>query len=372
MSWADTRSAVDQAWPAFALVAGLLLVGAVADDDGVFRAAGVRLHKLARHPVAAFVGAATLVSVVTAVLNLDTAASFLPPVFVAAAGVGTATAGATDDAAHGDTDSGSDGPVMPLLYGCLLLCNAASLLLPGSNLTNLIVLGPLHRSGAELASHMVLPWVASILVTSAVVAWVHRRQLKALPDVPRTSQPVGLLGTAAVVAVTVVTVTVGSPAPWVLLVGVVAAVVSAMRRGWPGVRHAVDALGAPVLAALFAVAVLAGTLGRAWSGPARLLAHGGVWGSAALGAVLSPIVNNLPAAALLAARHPAHPYALLTGLDIGPNLAVTGSLSALLWWRSATRAGARLSVAHVSRLGLVAVPLSMAASVSLLSMTGAH
>ena len=86
-----------------------------------------------------FATAAATIAVVTApFLNLDTSVVFLTPVLVYA------------------TRSRGQGEV-PLLVGCLLLSNAGSLLLPGSNLTNLIVLGHLHLSGGEFSSRMVLP-----------------------------------------------------------------------------------------------------------------------------------------------------------------------------------------------------------------------
>src|SRR5436853_2017248 len=142
MSLADlslrAHAAFSQAWPAFALVAGLLLVGAAAAREGVFARAGALA---ARAPGGAFALLAALLLVeaaVTAVLNLDTAVVFMTPVLLQAArrrGV----------------------PEAPFLYGAVFIANSASLLLPGSNLTNLIVLAqdPVSGStfrGATLAS----------------------------------------------------------------------------------------------------------------------------------------------------------------------------------------------------------------------------
>jgi arsenical pump membrane protein len=84
----------------------------------------------------------------------------------------------------------------------------------------------------------------------------------------------------------------------------------------------------------------------------------------------SVLVNNLPAASLLAARTPPHPFALLVGLNIGPNLFVTGSLAWLLWLRAARSAGAEPSVEKASRLGVIAVPLAMAAALGMLAIGG--
>jgi ABC-type iron transport system FetAB permease component len=60
----------------------------------------------------------------------------------------------------------------------------------------------------------------------------------------------------------------------------------------------------------------------------------------------------------------------LVGLDLGPNLFVTGSLAWILWQRAAVNAGATPSIARASRLGLVAVPLAMAGAVGVLAITG--
>jgi len=94
--------------------------------------------------------------------------------------------------------------------------------------------------------------------------------------------------------------------------------------------------------------------------------------TAVVGAVFSVLVNNLPAASLLAARVPPRPFALLVGLNIGPNLFVTGSLAWLLWLRSAKSAGAHPSIARASLLAAVAVPLSMAAALGMLALNGTH
>jgi arsenical pump membrane protein len=81
-------------------------------------------------------------------------------------------------------------------------------------------------------------------------------------------------------------------------------------------------------------------------------------------------VNNLPAAVLLGSRMPAHPRSLLFGLNIGPNLAVTGSLSALIWWQAARSASAHPSALRYSAVGVVLVPLSLAAALAVSGLTG--
>jgi arsenical pump membrane protein len=90
------------------------------------------------------------------------------------------------------------------------------------------------------------------------------------------------------------------------------------------------------------------------------------WGTAGVAAVATVLVNNLPAASLLSARAPAHPFALLIGLNIGPNLFVSGSLAWILWLRSARTAGGKPSVSHALKTGAISVPLALTAAVGAL------
>lgn len=119
------------------------------------------------------------------------------------------------------------------------------------------------------------------------------------------------------------------------------------------------------LAGLFGIATALGALARVWSYPGQVLRHAGTTGTAVVAAPASVLVNNLPAAVLLGSRSPAHPTSLLLGLNLGPNLAVTGSLSALVWWQAARGLGARPSAWRYSAIGLVLVPLSLGAALLL-------
>jgi arsenical pump membrane protein len=393
---AEGRAAAGQDWSPFVLVAGLLLIGLVADQDGLFRYAGQQLGRVARRGTLVFAGATVLIAAVTVTLNLDTSVAFLTPVLVYTA------------RSRGGGGGGDAGPA--LLYGCLLLSNAGSLLLPGSNLTNLIVLGHLRLTGGQFAARMWLPWLGALVVTAAVVAVGERRSLRGAvaarvagagdgavgegagegavsgaggvagegaaggaaggAAAGDSDRPVRGVGLAAVVLATAGVIALPAPAIPVLVLGAAAAGLRlSQRRVTAG--QAWEVLSLPVLVGLFGVAVALGTLGRAWSGPAVLLAHLNGWSTAGVAALATVVLNNLPAASLLAARAVSHPFSLLVGLNLGPNLCVTGSLAWLLWLRAARGAGARPSLARASVLGLVAVPLSMAVALGALALTGA-
>ena len=347
----DARSAAGQDWSPFVLVAGLLLIGMVANEDGLFAAAGNQLARISSSGVVLFLGAALLIGVVTAVLNLDTSVAFLTPVLVYTA------------RRHGRGEA-------PLLYGCVLLSNAGSLFLPGSNLTNLIVLGHERMSGATFFSDMWPSALAALVVTAVVIAIVERREFSVGDNEPEQVQHVTYgLGLVAVAAATLLVLLLATPALWVFGVGVVVVGVRAARRTIQS-RDVVQGIGVPLLVGLFGVAVALGTLGRLWSGPSVMLAHLDTWATAGVAGVIAVAVNNLPAASLLAARSPAHPFALLIGLNLGPNLFVTGSLAWMLWLRAARAAGAQPSIARACRIAVIAVPLAMAAALAVLSAKG--
>lgn len=281
---------------------------------------------------------------VTAVLNLDTAVFFLTPVLLHLA------------RARGSNE-------LPYLYGAVFMSNASSLFLPGSNLTNLIVLHSEHVTGAAFLSRTWPAAITAAAVTAGLLVFVFRRELR------ETDRGSALEPAAARLAVGAIAVSVSaalvlalrSPALPVLAVGLIAAGLSRVSRA-----RLLAAVDVRVLAGLFALAVALGSLGRWWRGPAMLLDSLDRWQTAGAGALAAIGMNNLPAAVLLTPDPAPHARALLIGLNLGPNLAVTGSLSALLWLRVARSLGAQPSVRRYSRLGLLIAPLSLAAAVGTL------
>lgn len=339
MSLAHAHQAFSQAWPPFALVAGLLLVGAAAAREGVFAAAGAFVARVPGGALPLLAGLLLVEAVVTAVLNLDTAVVFMTPVLLHVA-------------RHRGLAEG------PFLYGAVFMANAASLLLPGANLTNLIVLSDEHVAGSTFASRLALPWVVAVALTIAFVAVVFRSDLAHAAQGGAEHAVVRPRTGAAAIAVSAVLVLVlARPALPVIAVGIAAAALTRMR-----VREAVAAASPLLLGGVLALAVLLGTVARDVESLGTLVAHAGRWETAWLAAGAAVLVNNLPAAVLLSAHLPAHPRALLLGLDLGPNLAVTGSLSAVLWLKVARAHGARPSVLRYSLLGLALVPLTLAAA----------
>jgi arsenical pump membrane protein len=319
------------------------LIGAVAGADGLFEALGAHLARRALRPRPLLLLLLALVAAVTTVLNLDTAVLFLTPVLV-----------------HAARRRGLNE--RPFLYGSVFMANAASLLLPGSNLTNLLVLGNRPISGAQFGTRMFPAWLAACLITAAFIALVFRVEDDAKPSEDGVPSLRFGAGAAAVLAAAILVLVLRNAALPVIAVGLVAV---ARRRLRPQI-------GARVLGLLFVVAVGLGLLARVWGGPTALLDSRGRWATAAIAGGASVLLNNLPAAVLFSAHQPPHPRALLLGLDLGPNIAVTGSLSAFLWIQAARQVGADASILTYSRLGVVLVPLTLAGSLLCLHLVSPH
>jgi arsenical pump membrane protein len=347
-------AALAQSWPPFVLIAGLLLIGLIANRDGLFAWGGARLQSLPGGGVALLAAALLLDAVVTAVLNLDTAVVFLTPVLVFAARRRRVA-------------------VEPFLYGCVLMANASSLFLPGSNLTNLLVLDA-HTggSGAAFAAKMFPIAITAAVVTALGVGLSFRRHLamgrseaaaggtaRALEAEPRVVLGAGALATAAAVVLVLV---LRQPALAVLAVGIVATLAELARRR-VDLADVWRVVGLPSLVAAFVLTVALGTLARHWDGPAELIDGASGPETAGLAALSTVFVNNLPSAALYSAHAVDHSRMLLLGLNVGPNLAVTGALSALLWFRAAREVDARPSLLEFSRRGIPLALVAMAAAI---------
>ncbi len=342
----ETSAAGDAAahtWSPFVLVTGLLLIGVVANVDGVFAAAAGVLGRLPGGGMLLYLASMVLVAAVTVLLNLDTSVAFLTPVLV-----------------HVARNRGENE--LRFLYGCVFMSNAASLLLPGSNLTNLLILAYQHQTGSAFLAQMVAPWGAAVVVTIVVVAIAFHGGGVTVESRPETPPKPRILSIVAVLVAIVLILVLTDPAIPVLAAGVVIATIRLVQRRMPAtVLQGIDITS---LGGIFLIAVALGTLARVWAFPGHLMATAGDISSAAIGAVASVVVNNLPAAVLLGSRMPAQPRSLLFGLNIGPNLAVTGSLSALIWWSAARSVGARPSARVYSAVGIVLVPVTLAAALA--------
>lgn len=359
----DARTLAERTLPILVFLAALTVVAETSAGAGLFDAAASLAARVARgRRVVLWLLVVALATVSTAVLSLDTTAVLVTPVVVALA-------------------RRTRTSPLPFALAVLALANTASLVLPVSNLTNLLADHALRRAGAQFLPLMWAPALVAILVTVAVLAGRDRRHLTgrfepqqpaAAPDRPLLILAAGVTGAMAVGFVAG-----APPAP----LGVAAAVVLLVatrvrRRPWPvPPSQLVPWRTLVVVLGLFVVVetaharglgtVLADLAGTG-HGPVELLRLAGV------AALTSNTVNNLPAYLALepvAAGDPLRLAALLVGTGAGPLLTPWGSLATVLWWHRCSQVMLDVPAWTIVRQGLLLAPPVVVLSVLALVAT---
>ncbi|MQA32491.1 SLC13 family permease [Modestobacter roseus] len=338
----------------------VLLLAALADREGLFRwAAAVTARRAGRSAGGLLWRVTLLATAVTAVLSLDATVVLLTPVVVA-------------------TAARMRVPVAP--HGMVVghLANSASLLLPVSNLTNLLAVAATGLSFVHFTGLMALPQLAAVAVEYGLLRWLFRRDLRAVAGAPSPDGPAVPRLALAVVGLTVAGFVAASLAdlppvlPAVAGVLVLAVRQLATRRTRPAellvaanLPFALFVLGLAVIVAALQRAGLGSLLTALLPGGASLSA---LLAAAGLAALLANLVNNLPATLALvpvaAAAGTPTVLAVLIGLNVGPNLTYAGSLANLLWRRVLGEHAP--AAARFSSVGLVTVPLTLAAATAAL------
>jgi arsenical pump membrane protein len=348
--------------PTIGFLAAVLVLANMADRYGLFEAAGTWMASGSRgKPVRLLALVFAVASVVTAVLSLDATVVLLTPVVLT-------------------TVARLRLRAKPHAYACTHLANSASLLLPVSNLTNLLAFRASGLSFARFGAIMALPWLAAI-----GVEWLTLRRFFAADLVGRAeangapSRPVPVFA-CVVVALTLLgffaTSLLHVDPAFAALGGAVVLAVPAVLRRRTTARDIAFALDVPFLAFVLALGLVVKAVSL--HGLATLVAQlvpGGtsLWSLlavAAVAAVLANLINNLPAVLLLlpaaAAAGPGVVLAVLIGVNAGPNLTYVGSLATLLWRRVLRQRGEELPTSEFLRLGALTVPpVLLAATVAL-------
>jgi len=361
----DANAEARRLGPVIGFLIAILVLAHLCDDDGLFKACGAWMARSAAgRPRRLLVLVFATAAVTTAVLSLDTTVVLLTPVVFA-------------------TAARLDVRARPHVYACTHLANSASLLLPVSNLTNLLAFAASGLGFGRFAALMALPWLVVIGVEYVVFGRFFASDLA--PRGPgRRARPETAAGDARlpVFTVTVVVLTLAgfvaasaagvSPA-WAALAGaaVLAGRALARKRSTPlSLLRAADLpFGVFVLGLGIVVAAMVDNgLGTALR---PLLPAGtslpALLAIAALAAALANVCNNLPAVLVLlpltAASGAGAVLAVLLGVNIGPNLTYTGSLATLLWRRTLRQHGEAPDLGEFTRLGLLTVPAGLVLAV---------
>jgi arsenical pump membrane protein len=346
--------------PVIGFLAAVLVLAQLCQDEGLFRFCGAWLARgCAGRPRRLLARVFVIASVITAVLSLDATVVLLTPVVFATA----ARLGARP---------------RPHVYACTHLANSASLLLPVSNLTNLLAFAASGLAFTRFAGLMALPWLAAIAVEFLVLRRFFRSDLNGTaPSSPADPADLGPSGTpvfalvvvAATLAGFVVASLAGINPAWAAAAGAAVLAVRALARRHTSLGGIGRAAGIPFLLFVLALGlVVAAVTGNGLATVLRQVLPGGssllaLLGTAALAAAVANLINNLPAVLVLlplaAPAGPAAVLAVLIGTNIGPNLTYSGSLATLLWRRVLREHDAEPDIGEFTRLGLLTVPAAL-------------
>jgi arsenical pump membrane protein len=334
--------------PTLATLAALLVLGEGCERARLFDALAARIAARAQGSGPRLLTLVVLAAAaVTAVLGLDATVVLLTPAAFAAA-------------------ARARLPGRPAVFACTHLANSASLLLPISNLTNLLAFRAAHVSFARFAALMAAPWALAVLVEWLGLRRAFAGDLAArAPAVPLDAPPLPrapLVVLAATLAGFAASGPLGLDVAWAAAAGA-GALALAVRLPLRALARAVDL---PLLVFVLGLGIV--VRGVAGHGLGRAVADAlpagdgllALLGTTAIAALAANLLNNVPALLVLlpaaAAAGPATVLAVLIGVDAGPNLTYTGSLATLLWRRVLRERGAEPSLAVFLRLGLLTVP----------------
>jgi arsenical pump membrane protein len=369
----QARAEAARLGPVVGFLAAVLVLAHLCDREGLFRACGGWMARASRgRPVRLLTYVFAAASAITAVLSLDATVVLLTPVVFA-------------------TSARLGARPKPHVYACTHLSNTASLLLPVSNLTNLLALGSAGLAFTRFAALMALPWAVAVAVQYAVFRRFFATDLSAgtagaagagpgsagtVSGADRAEPPVPwfALATLALTLAGFAGASLAGVSPaWAAAAGALALAVRAAVRGTTTPRALVGAAAVPFLAFVLALGVvvravvdngLGAALGHAVPAGTSLPA---LLALAALAAALANVINNLPAVLVLlplaAPNGAGAVLAVLLGVDIGPNLTYAGSLATLLWRRIVHQHDSTVELGEFTRLGMLAVPATLGAAV---------
>jgi len=356
---ADAWHAVGEGLDVYLFLIGMMLLSELARREGVFdwvAAAAVRHARGSPRRLFLLVYAVGVLT--TVFLSNDATAVVLTPAVFAVA-------------------KRANAKPLPHLLVCAFVANAASFVLPISNPANLVLYGGHLPSLAAWLQRFAAASVCSIVVTYAALYFTQRRALRGACADDRSVLRLSTDGRITVIAIGVTAVVLLMVSAWDKPLGLPTAILGVCttlgvlirqrQSPWPVVK----AIAWDVLALVAGLFVLVQTLHhtgiiqRLASGAEQLVARWHNAAAFALGgliAVASNLLNNLPAGLIASATIQSDHLpqtvidSLLIGVDLGPNLSITGSLATILWLNSIRREGEHVGFATFLKVGICTMP----------------
>ena len=353
------------------LLALSLLIG----KSGFFDWCAIRCARIAKGDAhSLYRNAFVAGAIITAVLSLDTTAVMLTPIMLALV-------------------RRLKVPAAPYVVLCAFVANVGSLLLPISNLTNLLFADAFHQTFAAFAARMIVPQLAALITTFAVLRWRFRRDLpnrfdiEALPEpasvVPHRTYFLTCIGVLMAVLVCYFLAPLMGLEPYVFAFaasGVLALAGTLSGRVQVGAVREIAWDVFPFVIGLFIAVQGLENLGivaasSTWLAEMKPGSAEKLLTTAAATALASNLMNNLPAALIARSvllRSHAHMgtvLAALVGTNVGPMVTPFGSLATMLVLAFARRDGEEVRTGELVLLGLWAVPVIVVITVLALALT---
>src|SRR3984893_12051252 len=359
---AGMRKGVD----VYLFLTGMMLIAELARREGFFDwLAALAVEHARGSPQRLFLLVYGVGTLVTAFLSNDATAIVLTPAVYAA----TRAAGATP---------------LPYLFVCAFIANAASFVLPISNPANLVIFGSHMPHLAAWLAQFGLASVISIGVTYLALRITQRRALaqeKIAHELPRPRLTHGGrltvfgVGAIALVLLCCSAFNVQLGLPTFICGAVTSAIVLAFNRQSPlPIIKGVSCGVLPLVAGLFVLVealdhtgVIAALNGKLHAAAANSITAA-AWSAGLVVALASNLMNNLPvgliAGSVAANQMPLQVVgAMVIGVDLGPNLSVTGSLATILWLVVLRREGLEVGAWSFLRLGIFVMPPALVLSI---------
>jgi arsenical pump membrane protein len=362
----EALAAVGRGTDVYLFLTGMMILAELARREGFFDWVAVHAVQAARgSPKRLFAIVYAVGTAVTIFLSNDATAVVLTPAVLAALKKARAKP-------------------LPYLLACALIANVASFVLPISNPANLVVYGSKMPALAVWFRLFALPSAVSIAATFFLLRIASGKNLEGALERDIESFPLtrggrfaayGIGGAAIVLTLaSAFDFDLGLPT---LIAAIFAAALVAMedRQAPLGIVKHISWDVILLVAGLFVIVQgldQAGVLAMSIAGLQKAAAQApilGTWSAAFGVALLSNIANNLPVGliagnALKAATVPmAIRNAVLIGVDLGPNLSVSGSLATILWLIALRREGEDVSFWTFLRYGLLVMPAALALAV---------
>jgi len=358
----EALRAVGEGGDVYLFLIGMMLLSEIARREGLFDAVAAFAVNLAGGSTARlFLLIYALGVVVTTFLSNDAAAVVLTPAVFAAARKARA-------------------PALPLLFVCAFVANAASFVLPISNPANLVLYASRTPPLADWMKSFALPSVAAILATYGALRWMERKALAGVCERDVEQPKLSAGGWTALIGIGVTAAALLAASSMNLQLGLPTCILGALTTGVVLIRARTSPLPVlkgvswsvlPLVAGLFVLVaglgktgVIAG-LAEAVQQATRASPQGAAAGAGVILALVSNLMNNLPAglitARALAGAAPPKVVtdALLIGVDLGPNLSITGSLATILWLTAIRREGESVGFWRFLKVGAVAMPAAL-------------